>query len=954
MKSKIYNKESDEHQLLLDPKHKSSQQDESHQRHESRLEWAESSWIRLWYIISWRWINPLLSLGYKTTLTEEDLDDLPSQDKCSVLYDMIRNSKRDYDKIFNTCRDVFWKRYLLVALLRLPILIAVIAQPLFLYKLVLYITDHQSAQVSPSAPVYSGYLYATGLFSCALLQALFYHQYYFYSARLDLMIRNSVLSTIFAHLLSINTTTLRQVGTNYAMSIVTNDVTKFEEFSKHTLYIIEAPLLSGMTFILLYWINGVWSTVSGFLIFTLLIPLQVILGRKFNEHRKNVVVRTDRRIHVCEELIRGIHVIKMYNWEEHMKKRVGETREPEMASIRHAFVLRAINMGLFLASIPITGFATYVGAWLDGRHLTTIQIFISLAFFSQMRFPVMYSLPVAIEKLVVIRQAWKRIAKFLQLNPKEEQKLLDTDDTQSKGTITLHDASFSWDGHNCCLSLLNIRIEPGSFVGVVGPVGSGKSSLFSAILGEMIQLDGQMNVSNSSFSYAAQSPWIFADTLRANIIFTKPFDERHYRAVLHACCLDIDLTILGPKADLTMIGENGVNLSGGQKARVCLARALYADSDIYLLDDPLSAVDRTVAKRIYDRCIGPKGLLKNKTRLLITHHREYLTQCHQIIVLNQGQMQIQTPRIDLNEQDKKDEEDQQISAAMLDIGQFTASSQSIIVKETSNAQQIRSSLWCTLFTAPPLKTLGLCLTLILLLFGQVLHDGTNLWLALTTRHLRYTKSTQSIHLPTYFVLTMATLFVAIGRSSFFFYQILNGSNRLHDKMLSGLLHTSMRFFESNPSGRILNRMSKDQQVVDETLPEVLFDAVQSLLLPIGFICIILIINLWMIPLVIFLVILFWICFQYYIRTSQQLKRMESMARSPIYGLFTSSVKGLATIRAFKVENDLIKSIASLIDDNTRPFLYLSGTTRWFTCRMDLLATCFVLFPAFAAVIAPNR
>ncbi|UJR19302.1 hypothetical protein I4U23_022431 [Adineta vaga] len=954
MKSKVNDEKTDEYQPLLNSKNNSPEQSVPRQRQPSRLEWAESSWIRLWYIISWQWINPLLSLGYKTTLSEEDLDDLPNQEKCSVLYDMIKNSQTEHEKTFIIFRRVFWKRYLLVTSLRLPIMIFVIAQPLFLYKLVLYITDHQHNQLSPSAPVYSGYLYAAGLFSCALFQALFYHQYYFYSARLDLMIRNSLLSTIFAHLLSINTTTLRQVGTNYVTSIVTNDVTKFEEFSKHTAYIIEAPFISAVIFGLLYWINGFWSTVSGYLIFILLIPLQVTLGQKFNQHRKNVVVHTDRRIHACEELIRGIHVIKMYNWEEYMKKRVCETREPEINSIRHAFVLRAINMGLFLASIPLTGFATYFGAWLSGRHLTTIQLFITLAFFSQMRFPVMYSLPVAIEKLVVIRQSWKRIIKFLQLTSEHEQKLLDPKDSQQKGTITMHDASFSWDERNCCLSLLNIRIEPGTFVGIVGPVGSGKSSLFSAILGEMILVDGQINVNNSSFSYAAQSPWIFADTLRANIIFGKSFDEQRYRSVLHACCLDIDLTILGSNADLTMIGENGVNLSGGQKARVCLARALYADSDIYLLDDPLAAVDRVVAKRIYDKCIGPKGLLKNKTRLLITHQTQYLTKCQQIIVCDQGKMQIKTPNYNLNQQDNEDEEEKQISAAMLDIGQLSASHQSIIVKETSKTLHIRSSLWYSLFTAPPLKALGLCLTLILLLCGQILHDGTNLWLAFTSRQLKYAKSTNSIPLSTYFILTIATLFVAIVRSNFFFYQILNGSNYLHNKMLSGLLHASMRFFESNPSGRILNRMSKDQQIVDETLPEILFDAIQSLLLPIGFICIILIINLWMIPITIFVVIIFWFYFRYYIRSSQQLKRMESMTRSPIYGLFASSLKGLTTIRAFKVENDLINAIETFIDDNTRLHLHLSGTTRWFTCRMDLLATLFVFFPAFAAVIAPTR
>ncbi|CAF5115773.1 unnamed protein product, partial [Rotaria sp. Silwood1] len=261
-----------------------------------------------------------------------------------------------------------------------------------------------------------------------------------------------------------------------------------------------------------------------------------------------------------------------------------------------------------------------------------------------MRGPIVHGFPKAIEKLSQLRPAWQRIDRLIQLLINEGKRTLHTSDNnhyQQKGAITMRNASFSWNGHDDCLSSLNIDIVPGTFVGIVGVVGSGKSSLFAAILGEMIQTQGEVHINDSSFAYAPQCPWIFSDTLRANILFEKPYDEQRYMSVLCACCLDIDLTMLGPRGDLTIIGEKGVNLSGGQKVRVSLARALYADADIYLLDDPLAALDRIVGKRIYDQCIGPNSLLKNKTRLLITHQTQLLTDIHQTIILAHGRIESQ-------------------------------------------------------------------------------------------------------------------------------------------------------------------------------------------------------------------------------------------------------------------------------------------------------------------------
>ncbi|CAF4358202.1 unnamed protein product [Rotaria sp. Silwood2] len=639
-------------------------------------------------------------------------------------------------------------------------------------------------------------------------------------------------------------------------------------------------------------------------------------------------------------------------------------RKLELASIRRASLLRAVNLALFFVTMPLVGFSTYAGAWFTGSQLNAVDIFITLTFYTQMRLPVMHALPLAIEKLSDLHLAWQRIDRFIQLTIKEEERTLHTSDNyhyQQKGVITIRNASFSWNGHDDCLSSINIDIESGTFVGIAGVVGSGKSSLFAAILGEMIQTKGEININNSSFSYAAQTSWIFSDTLRANILFEKPYDEQRYTKVIRACCLDIDLTMLGPRGDLTIIGEKGVNLSGGQRVRVSLARALYADADIYLLDDPLAALDRIVAKRIYDQCIGPNSLLRNKTRLLITHQTQFLIDTHQTIILAHGCIETQdefhelkTKSVDIDDKYSKIEEEIPISLGMLDIRPSSDATESIIVNEASENHNVSCSLWCSLLTAPPLGKFGFCFMIILLVIGEILYDGTFLWLIHSSQQLENDHYHRSISIRIFLILTMATLIVSVGRSSFYFYQILNGSNRFHNRMLSGLLYTSMRFFESNPGGRILNRVTKDQQIMDEVLPSTLFDAIQLLMMTTGSVITIIIINPWMILPLIFLGPAFWLLCRYYLRSSQQLKRMESVTRSPIFGLFPSTLNGLTTIRAFKVQNDMIRSFMNLVDANTRPYLYMIGASRWFCLRIDAITTLFTLFIALFVVILRDR
>ncbi|CAF3859637.1 unnamed protein product [Rotaria sp. Silwood1] len=358
-------------------------------------------------------------------------------------------------------------------------------------------------------------------------------------------------------------------------------------------------------------------------------------------------------------------------------------------------------------------------------------------------------------------------------------------------------------------------------------------------------------------AYVSQISWIFSGTIRENILFCKDFDKEKYERVLQSCCLITDLQSF-PAGDSTVIGEKGVNLSGGQKARVSLARALYTEADIYLFDDPLASVDPTIARKIFQQCISNQGILNDKTRLLVTHQIQFLPEFDHCILLDHG-----------------------------------------------------------------------------------IYDATNKWLSIWSSKLEV-EQRESHYLYVYLGLVIGTWLMAIIRADYFFHIILRGASVFHDCMLKGVLYSSLRFYESNPVGRILNRFSKDQQVIDELLPVTFFDTIQSLTMVLGSIVIIGISNPWaLLILIIIIPMLLWLR-RIYVRTSREIKRLESVSRSPIYALFSSSLSGLMTIRTFEVENHFLNSFIYKNNTNTRALFIFIALTRWFGLRLDLM-TCSITF-----------
>jgi ATP-binding cassette subfamily C (CFTR/MRP) protein 4 len=906
------------------------------------LDWAQSSWKRWIQVLLFWWLTPILSLGNQRTISDNDFSDSSVNDKCSVLLDRADYSKSKWPGTWHVMKQAFWKDFLIL-LMVVPYVAARISQPLLVREIILFI------QGRSRLPTYAGYLCAIALGIIAALQAMLHQQIHFRCERLGMRIRNFLSSSIYKHLLMINTVALHKTTAAQAINLVANDASKFQEFLCDMSWLLVAPLEASVAFGLIWWNIGL-PTLFGYAVLILLVPVQLMFGKLFNRYRTVTMACVDKRVQAISELVNGCQIIKMYNWEKAMEHRIREIRRRELSSIFKASRLRAFNLGLSFASLGLISLATFGGSWLMDQSLQPENIFATLGFFATVRTSVTTALPHLIEKFSEARASVRRIDQFMQLevlvNKREKVQ-----NTNGEYAIIMENASFSWKD-SLCLFNLNLKMKYGTFIGVKGTVGAGKSSLLAAILGEMNLVSGKLQLCIDSISYAPQLSWIFADTIRANILLGKPMNEERYQNVIKACCLDIDLQNFGEVSDLLMVGDKGVNLSGGQKARISLARALYADADLYLIDDPLAAVDPKVAKKIFDQCIGPRSLLREKTRILITHQIHFLVEADQTILLTDGHIDelhieqtapTEQPKIitEVDSSVNDDETEWTLNAATTDIN-------SIVKSETTIDGSVKWSVWFELFTAPPLRWFGFLLLIIVMLAAEALYDFTNRWLALwSAKSMEEQRS--SYYAYVYLGVTLGTVAVGILRSGYIYYIVLCGSTYFHNRMLKGILYVSLRFFESNPSGRILNRASKDQQVLDELLPFTMIDSMQYLLITLGSITIIGITNSWVLLILIPIgPTLVWFR-RFYVRSSRQLKRLESVTRSPIYALFSSSLDGLTSIHAFEVRADFVNMFMERIDTNSRPYFILVAAGSWFGLRLDLMTSSLTLVASVLAV-----
>ncbi|XP_053511819.1 ATP-binding cassette sub-family C member 3 isoform X4 [Artibeus jamaicensis] len=830
---------------------------------------------------------------------------------------------------------------------------------------------------NPTAPNWWGFLVAGLMFMCSVMQTLFLHQANRYIFVMGLRLRTGIIGLIYRKALVISNSVRRESTVGEIVNLMSVDAQHFMDLTPFLNLLWSGPLQTLLAIYFL-WQNLGPSVLAGVAFMVLQIPLNAVVATKTHAFQAKQMKFKDSRIRLMSEILGGIKVLKLYAWESSLLQQVEGIRQSE---------LRLLRLSAYLLAI-------FIFTWHCTPFLTSVSL--------------------------------KRIQHFLSQDELDSQCVERKTITPGHAVI-IENGTFTWaQDLSPTLHSLDFQVPKGALVAVVGPVGCGKSSLVSSLLGEMEKLEGKVYM-KGSVAYVPQQAWIQNCTLQENVLFGRTLDPSRYQQALEACALLADLEVL-PGRDKTEIGEKGINLSGGQRQRVSLARAVYSDADIFLLDDPLSAVDSHVAKHIFDQVIGPEGVLARKTRVLVTHNLSFLPQMDFIIVLADGQVSevgtysallqrsgsfanfihnytpdkgkehpeedSRTAALDnpedeevpltedllSNHADLMDNEpvtnevqkhlNRQLSAMSLD---EEGQSRSLPLKPLGSAEKIVQAAEVeangTLIEEEKVevgkvklnvfwdyaKAVGLSITLVicLLYVGQSAATiGASIWLSAWTNEAMVDgrQNNTSHRLGVYAALGILQGILVVSSSIVMAVGCTRASRLLHQVLLHNKMRSPQSFFDTTPSGRILNLFSKDIHVIDGVLGPTILMLLSSFSTCVSTLVII-VISTPLFTVVILPLAAFYIFVQrFYVATSRQLKRLDSVSRSPIYSHFSETVTGSSVIRAYDRIQDFEAISDAKVDNNLRHAYLSYFSNRWLGVRVEFVGNCVVFFAALFAVI----
>lgn len=932
----------------------------------------------------------------------------------------VGKAKKEYVSILPTMIRTFGPTFLFGASLKLFHDCLQFVSPQILSALITF-TE------SEDEPVWKGYMYAVLMIVCAQIQSLVLGQYFMKMFLAGLRIRTGVISAVYRKALRISSSARKESTVGEIVNLMSVDAQRFMDLTSYINMLWSAPLQIALALYFLWDLLGP-SVLAGLAVMIVLIPVNGFIANKTKQFQISQMKNKDQRVKLMNEILNGIKVLKLYAWEPSFEEQVLGVRNLEIKVLKKSAYLNAGTSFIWTCTpflVTFVMFTTYVMT--DPTHiLTADKIFTSLTLLNILRMP-MAMLPFLIVASVQANVSLTRLNKFLNADELDPDAV--TKDKNIKKPITIENGTFAW-GHDDedgkpVLHNLDIEIEEGSLVAVVGSVGAGKSSLCSAILGEMEKQSGRVNI-NGNIAYVAQQAWIQNATLEDNILFNNKKNEDRYFSCIRACALQSDLDML-PGGDQTEIGEKGINLSGGQKQRVSLARAVYSDADIYLLDDPLSAVDSHVGKHIFENVIGPEGILKGKTRILVTHGLTYLPKVEKIVVLKNGTITEQGSYKELIEkkgefqefllqylaEENEDEEDleeledikmqlestlgkerlqRQISRTKREsesesighdgIGEHRGSirhrskkisesektkpaiappqqveakaGQKLIEKEKAETGKVQLSVYGYYIRA--IGIMSTCMTVVFYILSQACTVGSNVWLTAWSSESALQNETgqdpavRDKYLGVYGALGIGqAIFICLG-SVLIAGATVAASKLMHKRLLDNVMHSPMMFFDMTPIGRIVNRFSKDLDTIDVLLPSNLRAWVSCLIAVIAtFVAIIYATPVFVVVMLPTMIIYYFVQVLY-VSTSRQLKRIESVSRSPIYSHFQETIQGASTIRAFGRSHQFMLESEKKVDTNQVSSFPSVMANRWLAIRLEFIGNILTFFAALFAVL----
>ncbi|XP_015790855.1 multidrug resistance-associated protein 4 [Tetranychus urticae] len=863
------------------------------------------------------------------------------------------------------------------------------------------------------------YLAGIGVIVTQFLGSFVQNLYLFLARKFGIAARVACSVLIYRKSLRLSQKALGQTTVGQIVNLLTNDITRFDFASEYPFYLIVAPIQALVCIYIMWPLLGI-STVVGLAVFLFYVPFQSIMGHAFAKLRLWGALRMDERIRLMNEFIPAMRVIKMYAWEKSFAGLVDRARRREINCVRCAAFLRGLNLGLGTVAEKLIMFVTLVTFVLLGNRLTAETVFVSMALIRQLQQSITVFIPAAItmgcESWITIG----RIAKFLLLPERESSEPIGRSISSSKETkVVFEKVSASWKDSpdELCLQNISFDISRGQLMAIVGTVGSGKSSLLMAILGEIGIVTGKSEV-RGNLSFACQQSWIFEGSVRENILFGRSYEEERYKRVIEVSALERDLSIL-PMGDETLVGDKGTSLSGGQRARVNLARCLYAKADIYLLDDPLSAVDAPVAKHIFEKSI--KNYLGDKITILVTHQLQFVKSADKVLLLKGGkqicfgdynsflkegsEFTSSNKILQLESQDDSNIARppipllRRLSRQSSRLSDITAGSVMTLpempdeppvapdddsdeipladqtIQELAGVRGSEHPLW-TYFKAG-IHPLLFPLLAFYVIGAQALIGFVEYYFSLwsdseerkaraadeaaelglndtdaTFKPINFVdRFTQDDNIYFFTVLTIGIFIWCLTRNIAFFAVCMKASVKLHDRLFKAIVRAPIGFFDTNPIGIVLNRISRDMGFIDDFLPSSLFDTIYIFSNNLASIVLMAVVNPWLLLPAFLLLIACVFVRSRYVNIALDTKRLEGVTKSPVFSHLSTSVYGLSTIRAFRAQEKFKMIFDMYQDEHTSAYFTWLASTRFFVAAINGLLVIFTGLIVFTVLIA---
>ncbi|XP_062967661.1 ATP-binding cassette sub-family C member 12 isoform X2 [Cynocephalus volans] len=989
------------------------------------------------------WLTPMMIRSYKHTLTVDTLPPLSPYDSSDT------NAKRfrilwdeEVERVGPekaSLGRVVWKFQ------RTRVLMDIVANILCIIMAALgpTVLTHQILQQteSTSGEVWVGISLCVALFATEFTKVLFWALAWAVNYRTAIRLKVALSTLVFENLVSFKTLTHISVGE--VLNILSSDSYSLFEAALFCPLPATIPILMVVCAVYAFFILGPTALI-GISVYVIFIPIQMFMAKLNSAFRRSAVSVTDKRVQTMNEFLTCIKLIKMYAWEKSFTDTIRDIRRREWKLLEKAGFVQSGNSALAPIVSTIAVVLTFTCHILLGHKLTAPVAFSVITMFNVMKFSIAV-LPFSVKAVAEVNVSLRRMKTILidKSPPSYITKPEDPDDV-----LLLANATLTWEQEasrksdlkkvqnqkkhffkrqrleayrECSPSAQGVAgpeeqsgspksvlhdisfvVRKGKVLGICGNVGSGKSSLIAALLGQM-QLQKGIVAVNGTLAYVSQQAWIFHGNVRENILFGEKYDHQRYQHTVRVCGLQKDLSSL-PYGDLTEIGERGLNLSGGQRQRISLARAIYSNRQLYLLDDPLSAVDAHVAKHIFEECI--KKTLRGKTVVLVTHQLQFLESCDEVILLEDGEicekgthkelmeergryaklihnlrgLQFKDPEhlynaammealkeshadrdedagtIVLAPGDEKDEGKEPGTDS--ELADTKVPAQQLVQAESPREGIVTWKTYHMYIKASGGYLLSLfTVFLFLLMIGSSAFSSwwLSLWLDKGSQMTCGPKGNKSVcevgkvladigqHVYQWvYAASMASVLVfGIIKGVTFTKTTLMASSSLHDRLFDKILKSPMSFFDTTPTGRLMNHFSKDMDELDVRLPF----HVENFLQQFFMVVFILVILAAVFPAVLLvmagLAVGFIILLCIFRRGIQELKKAENISRSPLFSHITSSMQGLGIIHAYDKKEDCV----------TNHLLYFNCALRWFALRMDVLMNIITFIVALMVTLS---